>query len=354
MYNKPVSISLFSGAFGLDLGIEQAGFNCLVAIENNKDCVATIKANRPDLLVIQANIEEMTGAEILAGVNSHLGTSLRAGDIDLVAGGPPCQPFSTAGKRLSTADPRGELFLHFLRIIKEIQPRFFLMENVKGILSSFCEVGGDRTPLLDRIIQAIAEIGYRSRYSLLQAADYGVPQCRERLFFLGEREPSLFCFPSPIHEKGKSWITVGEAFAALGDVSHEYSPYSAQALKYFDLLCSGQDWRNLPLNLQGLALGKAYFSGGGRTGYYRRLNLDKPSPTITCSPKQKSTGMCHPTETRPISVQESAVLQSFPLDWIFKGSTSSKYRQIGNAVPVGVARAIAQQLIPLLVQPQLQ
>jgi DNA (cytosine-5)-methyltransferase 1 len=203
MYNKPVSISLFSGAFGLDLGIEQAGFNCLVAIENNKDCVATIKANRPDLLVIQANIEEMTGAEILAGVNSHLGTSLRAGDIDLVAGGPPCQPFSTAGKRLSTADPRGELFLHFLRIIKEIQPRFFLMENVKGILSSFCEVGGDRTPLLDRIIQAIAEIGYRSRYSLLQAADYGVPQCRERLFFLGEREPSLFCFPSPIHEEGK-------------------------------------------------------------------------------------------------------------------------------------------------------
>lgn len=351
--NKPISISLFSGAFGLDLGVEQAGFECLIAIERDKDCVATIKANRPNLLVWNQDIERVTGMEILAEISRHFGSSVQPGDIDLVTGGPPCQPFSTAGKRLSTSDSRGELFVHFLRIIAEIQPRFFLMENVKGILSSFCEVGGDRLPVLDRILSEINKIGYQAKYALLQAADYGVPQSRERIFFLGERQPSSFSFPEATHgrndPKRLPWVTTGKAFSGLDPGNQEFSPYPEKNAQFFNLLDAGQDWRNLPLELQKEALGKAYFSGGGRTGYYRRLSLEKPSPTVTCSPKQKSTGMCHPTELRPISVQESAVLQSFPLDWVFKGSTSSKYKQIGNAVPVKLARAIAANIIPLLV-----
>jgi DNA (cytosine-5)-methyltransferase 1 len=134
----------------------------------------------------------------------------------------------------------------------------------------------------------------------------------------------------------------------LLDPNPEYIPYAESRLKYLRLLKAGQNWRYLPDDLKQEAMGGAYNSGGGKVGFYRRLSWDKPSPTVTTSPHQKATDMCHPEQLRPLSVRECARIQTFPDDWIFYGSTASKYRQIGNAVPVLLGKAIGEHIHKLL------
>ncbi|MEH2057393.1 MAG: DNA cytosine methyltransferase [Nostoc sp.] len=364
---KAISISLFTGAFGLDLGMEEAGFQTVSVVEKDRDAAKTIALNRPFLQesAVSREIEKVSSQELLeeGGRVLDLGRALRPGEVDLVTGGPPCQPFSTAGKRGSVMDPRGSLFMDFTRIVKEVQPRFFLMENVRGLLSAplrhrpINQRGRDYPPLesdeiagaaLRVVLAEMEELGYNVVYNLLEAADYGVPQNRERVVFIGSRDGEAATFPLPKYckdgNKLPKWRTLRDAITGLVDPEPEFMTYSESRLKFLRLLQAGQNWRHLPEELKKEAMGGAYNSGGGKVGFYRRLSWDKPSPTITTSPHQKATDMCHPVELRSLSVRESATIQTFPDDWIFYGSVSSKYKQIGNAVPVILAKEIGSYL----------
>jgi len=370
MNNKqPISISLFSGAFGLDLGLEQAGFHTISIVEKEQDAIKTIALNRANSLskIIAREIQNVNSQDLLREGSLTLGRDLKVGEIDLVTGGPPCQSFSTAGKRESIGDPRGSLFMDFIRIVKDLQPRFFIMENVRGLLSAAIshrpinQRGLDSPPLqpdemsgtaLKVVLDEMKTLGYKVIYNLLEAADYGVPQNRERVIFIGSRDNENISFPLPTHSKdGRNlpkWRTLKDALIDLIEINPEFTAYPESRLQYLRLLKAGENWRYLPRELQQAAMGGAYNSGGGKVGFYRRLSWDKPSPTITTSPYQKATDMCHPLELRPLTVRESAKIQTFPDDWIFYGSVSSKYRQIGNAVPVLLAKNIGDYLYNLI------
>ncbi len=368
---KAISISLFSGAFGLDLGMESAGFQTASVVEKDKDAVQTIAINRPYLQesCIPREIENISTQQLLEESGRALGLNrtMDVGEIDLITGGPPCQPFSTAGNRTSVMDPRGSLFMDFIRIVKEVRPRFFVMENVRGLLSAAIihrpinQRGANYPPLepdetsgaaLKVVLTQMQELGYQVVYNLLEVADYGVPQNRQRVLFIGSRDNESITFPLATHSKdGKylpKWRTLKDAIADLDDPEPEFTSYSEKRLQYLRLLKAGQNWRYLPEELKKAAMGGAYHSGGGKVGFYRRLSWDKPSPTITTCPHQKATDMCHPVELRPLSVRESARIQTFPDDWIFHGSITSKYKQIGNAVPPMFAQAIGDYLYRLI------
>ncbi len=367
-----ISISLFSGAFGLDLGLEQAGFYTASVVEIDPDCTKTIALNRPHLSesAVPRDVRDVTAPMLLEEGCRALGInrSLQPGEIDLVTGGPPCQSFSTVGKRGSILDPRGSLFMDFVRLVRGIQPRFFMMENVRGLLSApirhrpHSQRGHSYPPLeLDEmqgaalavVLAELESLGYEISHALVEAADYGVPQNRQRVIFVGSKGVHRFKFPLPTHSKNpnkslQKWRTLKDALQNLVDDQPEFVPYSKNRLKYLRLLKAGQNWRYLPDELKQEAMGGAYKSGGGKVGFYRRLSWDKPSPTITTCPHQKATDMCHPEELRPLSVKECAKIQTFPDDWFFYGSVTSKYRQIGNAVPVELAKALGGQLSKLL------
>lgn len=364
---KAISISLFSGAFGLDLGIEEAGFHTVSLVEKERDATKTIALNRPHLYesAVPRDIEKVNAQELLeeGGRVLNLDRALYLGEVDLVTGGPPCQPFSTAGKRGSVIDPRGSLFMHFIRIVKGVQPRFFVMENVRGLLSApirhrpHDQRGTGYTLLepdemagaaLKVVLAEMKELGYNVVYNLLEAADYGVPQNRERVVFIGSRDGEPITFPLATHcEDGKNlpkWRTLRDALTGLVDPTPKFSAYPESRLKYLRLLKEGQNWKYLPEDLKEEAMGGAYKSGGGKVGFYRRLSWNKPSPTVTTSPHQKATDMCHPVELRPLSVRECARIQTFPDDWVFSGSVTAQYKQVGNAVPVLLAKAIGDYI----------
>ncbi len=367
--DRAISISLFTGAGGLDIGMEQAGFQTVSIVEKEPDAAKTVALNRPYFNNAARDIQNITYQNLLeeGGRVLDLGRPLRPGEVDLVTGGPPCQPFSTAGKRGSVIDPRGSLFMDFIRIVAEVQPRFFVMENVKGLLSAPIRhrphlERGEGCPALELdemhgaalgvVLTEMKHLGYRVVYNLLEAADYGVPQNRSRVIFIGSRDNESVTFPLPTHSKDGTalpkWRTLKDALIDLEDPQPEYSAYSENRLKYLRLLKSGQNWRYLPNDLKKEAMGGAYESGGGKVGFYRRLSWDKPSPTVTTSPHQKATDMCHPEELRPLSIRECAKIQTFPDSWVFYGSIASKYRQIGNAVPVVLAKAIGDYLYTLI------
>ena len=346
-------ISLFSGAMGLDLGLEAAGFETAGCLELDKKACKTIQANRPDLPVICDDIHNWTGDRLLEKFN------VRRDQIAFVAGGPPCPSFSTAGKRQSFHDPRGQVMFDFLRIVAEIRPPFFVMENVRGILSASL----DHVPMASRTRKTVPEkggvlkllndtfkkMGYTVSAELVNAANYGTPQKRERVVFLGSRDGFQLTMPTGAYAESETlfsrkWRTLGDALAGLNDPTPEFIPFSKNRQRFLKLIKEGENWRSLPENLQAEALGGAYTSSGGRVGFFRRLRFDEPSPTVPTSPVQKSTCICHPTELRPLSLKEYARVQQFPDDWAFQGSVSDKYRQIGNAVPVGLGFTIGTAL----------
>lgn len=341
-------ISLFSGAMGLDIGMGNAGLNVVVGQDFDNACVETMKANGHN--VLSGDIRDIQPQELLdiAGLN--------VGEPFMICGGPPCQPFSTAGKRLGINDPRGSLFMDFIRMIDYIRPRFFVMENVKGIMSAPLKhvptaERDDNDPdqrlgtVLDVILAEFDKLGYKTVYGLLDAVNYGVPQFRERFVLIGSRNHEDIFLPVPTHFQAHQnpayrWKTVGDAIRDLEGVSSECATLSPERKKYLHMVPEGGNWRDLPEELIPAAMGGAYASGGGKVGFYRRLSYTQPSPTITTSPAQKATMLCHPKFDRPLSVKEYARIQQFPDDWVFVGTTAAKYRQIGNAVPVGLGTAI--------------
>lgn len=358
------AISLFTGGMGLDIGVENAGFNIKVAVEMDKWACETIRLNRPKLPLIDRDISEISTSEILyrAGLNKD--------EVDLVVGGPPCQSFSTAGRRRSLLDDKGSCVLQFIRIIEQIRPKAFIMENVRGLLSSKVGMEGLKvtrdgkkelvspdTPVAQYIKNKFRELGYDDAdFKLLNAADFGVPQKRERVFFIGTLFKSEFEFPAPTHFKnptqGQSkWVTFAEVLKSMQNIhSHTYIPYAEDRRKYMLMIPrGGGNWRDLSPEIQKEAMGKAYHSGGGKVGFFRRIKLNEPSPTLLTSPNQKATMLGHPIEDRPLSVEEYKAIQQFPLDWQLPGSISEKYKLIGNAVPTGLAYVVAKQVYEYII-----
>lgn len=351
--NSNLVVSLFSGALGLDLGLEQAGFKIAVAVESNRFAAETIRKNRPDIQVIERDVRKVRAEEILKAAG------VKKGEIAVVTGGPSCQSFSTVGGRESLADPRGGLFREFLRLVRALQPRFFVMENVRGILSAairhrpLAERGPGYPPLepderlgsaLKVVLQSLRRTQYRVVFDLLNTADFGVPQVRQRVVFLGSRDGEDVVLPKPTHTLA-NWVTLRQALAGLKEADPEHSSIPPGKAKFLQLVPPGGNWKDLPPRLQEKALGRAFVSWGGRSGFCRRLHWDAPAPALTTRPDSKATMLCHPDELRPLSVGEYARLQQFPDGWQFAGGTPQKYKMIGNAVPVGLGLAIGQALL---------
>ena len=282
-----------------------------------------------------------------------------------VVGGPSCQVFSTAGQRQSLGDPRSTMFKHFVRVICDTQPEFFVMENVRGLLSAAVrhrplKQRGPGYPRLAEeeqlgsafrvVAETLRDIGYYCVFDVLNAADYGVPQTRQRLVIIGSREGRKVRMPKPTHhsegaEGLPKWRTLGEALGDLNEDDPAYYLFGPAKERYLKLVPEGGNWRQLPEELKSAALGRAFQSWGGRSGFFRRLSRERPSPALTTQPDGKATTLCHPTELRPLTVGEYARIQQFPDDWVFEGSVRKKYKQVGNAVPIGLGTAIGYALI---------
>lgn len=348
--NYPI-ISLFSGAMGLDLGLMKSGLDVRISQDLDPWACKTMEANKHPHIKgdLKKLIEEDPSCSFLlkpSGLNKD--------EVFAVVGGPPCQSFSTAGKRLGINDPKGSLFKEFAHVVKTIRPRFFVMENVKGLKSSRVNPKDekDTTTALDVILDTFKEIGYTYTYGLLNAVNYGTPQFRERLIIIGSRDNEELFLPTPTHfqihqNDSYRWSTLYDAINDLETKSKKYTNFSEKRLKYLKKIPMGGNWKDLPKSILEEAMGGAYKSGGGKTGFYRRLNYYEPSPTLVTSPIQKASMLCHPTKDRPLSTEEYARIQQFPDDWKIEGKANDCYRQIGNAVPVGLGKAIGETLFSI-------
>jgi len=327
------SVELFAGAGGLALGMHLAGFRHVLLNEVDAMACKTLRRNHPEWNVLEGDIHQIDF------------TPLR-GKVDFLSGGFPCQAFSYAGKKGGLNDTRGTLFFELARAVKEIQPKVFMGENVKGLLSH------DEGRTLDIIRNAIKELGYTLvEPHVLKAIMYQVPQKRERLIIIAIRNDIYkrgirFKWPDPYHRV----MTLRDAFfsGALFEKDVPQSEgqlYPAKKARVMAMVPEGGDWRDLPVKEQKEYMGGSFYLGGGKTGMARRLSMDEPSLTLTCAPAQKQTERCHPTETRPLTVREYARIQTFPDDWAFEGNLTDQYKQIGNAVPVNLAFAIGRSLI---------
>ena len=345
MKDTKKSISLFSGAMGLDIGLQQAGIDIQIGQDFNKACVNTMFQNGHKAIL--GDICRIEPEELLSAAG------LTFGEPFLICGGPPCQPFSTAGKRLGINDPRGSLFREYVRMIDVIRPRFFVMENVKGLMSSpLKDADGKNTAgkVIDIILEEFAKLNYKTVYGVLDSVNYGVPQFRERFVMIGSRDNEDIFLPIPTHfqmhqNAAYRWSTLGDCIRDLENTPGECADFTPLRLKYLKMVPEGGNWKNLPPDILKEAMGGAYSSGGGKVGFYRRLSYSQPSPTVVTSPIQKATMMCHPTKDRPLSVAEYARIQQFPNDWKFTGTLVDKYRQIGNAVPIGLAKDIGEAIV---------
>jgi DNA (cytosine-5)-methyltransferase 1 len=314
-------IELFAGAGGLALGLENAGLNAKTLIEIDKDAVATLRHNRPGWNVIHTDVSKV---------------SFEGMSADVVTGGFPCQAFSYAGKGLGFEDIRGTLFYEFARCVKEVQPKLFLAENVRGLISH------QKGKTLKTVLSVLESLGYNVQYRLLNAINYDVPQKRERIIIIGTRLGIRFQYPAT----SARILTLRDALKNVPpSEGMKYSPKKAAILA---LVPPGGCWRDLPEDIQKSYMMKSYYLSGGRTGMARRISWDEPSLTLTTSPSQKQTERCHPDETRPFTVREYARIQTFPDNWEFIGGIGSKYQQIGNAVPVNFAYHLGRAIISAL------
>ena len=324
------NIELFAGAGGLALGVEKAGFNTLGLIEFDKDAADTLKKNRPNWNVINDDIANISCLDL------EKYFSIKKGELDLLSGGAPCQAFSYAGKRLGLEYARGTLFYHYALFLEKLQPKMFLFENVRGLLTH--DHGKTYSTMLDIFTRA----GYTIDKQVLNAWNYGVPQKRERLITIGIRNDLVgkteYRFP-----KAHSYKPV------LRDVLLDCPdgpgvPYGEKKRKIFELVPAGGYWRDIDPAIAKEYMKSCWDMEGGRTGILRRMSLDEPSLTVLTSPSQKQTERCHPLEARPFTVRENARCQTFPDDWEFCGNVSAQYKQVGNAVPVNLAYDIAKEI----------
>lgn len=365
---KLTAVSLFSGGGGLDVGVDQSGgIELLACVELDPQFCATLERNRdrgllgsPATQVITADLSGYDPQTLM----DRLG--IEPGELDVLIGGPPCQSFSTAGRRGTVNDPRGLLLWDFLRFVEALRPRFFLMENVRGLLSAALShrpiaerperggepLGPDELPgsVLSRWLDSLAEIHggeYRVDLFEVNAVNYGAPQLRERVLFFGNREGKAVDFPEPTHGSEGGLLpyrTLGDALEGFREEEPVLMDFSARKKHYLAQVPPGGNWRMLPEAVARESMGRAFHAKGGRSGWWRRLSWELPCPTITTLPNHAGTSMCHPDEVRVLSVGECARIQEFPDGWSFAGTPAQQMRQVGNAVPARLGRVAGEVL----------
>jgi len=361
MKNKSIKtlnvVDLFSGVGGLSYGFSKnSKFKIVLANDFDKQAAESYKLNHKDVDVISGDIANLN--------YQNLEKYIQLG-VDIVVGGPPCQSYSTLGNRL--LDDRADLFKQYRRIISILKPKIFIYENVKGLLSM------DKGTLFPKIQQEFTEIGYNLKFKILNAADYGVPQLRERIILVGTIKDNNFNFPEPTHTNEKTLfselkphVTIKEALSDLpslnsGESNDSYSSEPNNEFQRFvrknnNILTEHESPKS---NINMIKLMNALPDGGTkfdlpdslrpRSGYgntYAKMWWNKPAPTITRNFSCVSSSRCiHPRDSRALSVREGARLQSFPDDYVFYGPKTKKLLQIGNAVPPILSIALAEQVL---------
>lgn len=353
------AVELFAGAGGLSLGLERAGFSIVLANEIEKDFAATLAQNHPDTLVLAKDIHDIDFVKHASDI----------GHIDLLSGGPPCQGFSTVGSK-NRMDPRNSLFYEYLRAVSELKPKYVLFENVSGFFKMY------NSEVYKTLISELSSLGYDHTSAILDAANYGLPQHRERTIVIGWRKGLKPAgLPEPTHSNAnslfndKQWTTLIDAISDLPPLDageekffyqshpvnhyqatlrngadslseHNASQYGERMQEILSLVPPGGSIENLPQRLRP----KGYFKNT-----YARLLPDTPSPTITRNFGTPSSSRCiHPFQNRALSTREGARLQGFPDTYKFCGAKTSKNLQIGNAVPPILGEAIATEIISAL------
>ncbi len=346
-------IDLFSGAGGLSCGLEQAGFQCLLAIDQDRSSLETFQANHHNSNTILGNIQEISTKDIQKIIGNQT--------VDLICGGPPCQGFSTIGVN-DNADQRNFLFFEFVRVVAAFLPNIIILENVTGLLSR------KNQPTLSLILNCFTELGYKMDVRVLSAHHYGVPQARRRTIFLGNRFniPNIYPdiqYKNPLKENNHlpNCKTVNWAFSHLIHCQDKVLNHDLKAAKIpnelerkrIHYIPEGKGIRYqkdqlayLPKQLWFDVDWQQIREQRFRETKLRRLDRNLCSPTLNTS----RTTYYHPTEDRYLTVREAAAIQSFPPDFIFKGSLTQQWRQIGNAVPPLLAKAIGESILKLYQQ----
>ena len=374
-------VSLFTGAMGLDLGFEKRGFEVKVALDNDPAVEATIRANCRTMPVVTSNLSDIATSTILELAD------LRVGEATVVTGAPPCEPFTTAGARKGFRDHRANAIFEFIRVVKEARPQYFVFEEVPGFLRaakrhiSFYERAKLKAHQIEpearlgsafeEVMEDFQSLGYSLSFdannpksSLLNSADYGAPQKRIRFVLIGAMNGWPINLPESTHSSPEStavsegnklpWATLRDALEGLDPTDDEWVSFPEKWGQYLHMVPSGGCWRDLPEDLHSIVLGGAHDDGtdpstagmkGGRTGFLRRLSWDRPSPTLVDRPTNKANCLCHPDETRPLSVKEYARIQGFDDRWTISGSLSQRYRLIGQATPVNLSAAVAARIL---------
>ena len=350
----PIGIDIFSGAGGLSLGAEMAGFDVRLAVEKDKCAAETYRRNHPATLLLEGDIHDIAPLEHL-----HL---LPNENVAIVFGGPPCQGFSTSNTMTrNMMNPNNSLFEEFVRFVSVLQPEWFVFENVEGF------VHFENGKIKDKVEECFREMGYGVTSKVLWASDYGVPQRRNRFFMVGNRLGIDFQFPEPFG----TMITVDEAIGDLPDLvngqmdaslsyklpARRASIYARQmrngskrskqnfvsrnkdyVIERYGYIRQGENWRSIPRELM-----QNYANTANcHSGIYKRLRANEPSIVIS---NYRKNMLIHPTQDRGLSVREAARLQSFPDKFIFSGSLMHIQQQIGNAVPPLLAKAVFERIL---------
>ena len=321
--DKPTFIEVCAGCGGLSSGFMKAGFHPLLLNEIQKTFCKTLRKNHTDVLVEECSMLD-------------LDLTKYKGQVDILQGGVPCQAFSHAGERKGLDDPRGKLIVEFNRLINECEPKMFLVENVKGLVTH------NEGNTLKSILSLFENGGkYKVYHKVLNAKDYDVPQKRERIIIIGVESSITKEYKYP--EKSKKPVLLKDVLTDVPpSIGAVYPEHKAAVMK---LVPQGGCWVDLPDDIKRDYMGeKGLAAGGGKRGVARRLAMNEQCLTLTTSPCQKQTERCHPIETRPLNVREYARIQTFPDSYVFEGSMANQYKQIGNAVPVNLAYAIAKSV----------
>lgn len=359
MRKRLIALSLFSGAGGMDFGVSQAGFEFIAHIESDPHCCETLRtafaAKDSTPRIMEMDVREVNPTELMAAMN------LRPGDLDLLVGGPPCQAFSQIGKQQSIGDERGLLIFQMLRFAEVLKPKTVLIEQVKGFLTAK-DLAGTKGGVFQALLDDLERLEYLPKWRVINAADYGVPQLRRRVFIVATKKPDGFEFPAPTHTPSNRpsllfplppYETVGHALKGLGPPSNKQDMYRTDS--HVDVTPDGDRSR-----IHGVPEG-AYLAGQLHLPDRQRGNLTKKDTTKflrVSRDKQSKTLRCgeiffHPHEDRYLTPRECMRIHGYPDDYRIMGPIRSRsgrvrnldqHRQVANSVPPPVALAIAEEI----------
>lgn len=363
MENNLTAISLFSGAGGMDIGVQQAGFTILSCLELDKNCCDTLRENISregrSTLVYEGDIKNITPEQILEDLGHN------PGEVDLLFGGPPCQAFSQIGKQQSLLDERGLLLFQMVRYARVIQPRAIMIEQVKGLLNAK-DLSGKRGGVFEQFIKELEELDYVPKWRVMLAADYGVPQLRERVFIVATKKPNGFRFPAPTHAKQSDamdlfnfnlppYVTVGEVISDLGEPTVKSETAEIPDDSHFDVtprrdrerIHGVPEGKNLSSQTQ---LPKEQIGGLTKKDTTKFLRLDRGKPSNTL---RGGEIFYHPIADRYLTPREYMRIHGYPDSYVLRGPIRGRtgtvknldqHRQVGNSVPPPLAKAIATQV----------